>query len=493
MKAGVENKPTYQELLLQNEKMRVELAALKRLVFGQKRERFIPEQQDNQLDFLRSNSSKYSSVQKEQISYTRRKPKKKSKKHPIRQALPEHLTRHDIIIQPDEDVSKMKKIGQEVTEELEYQPPKFYVNRYIRPKYARSQEEGIVIGTLPSRPIEKGIAGPGVLAHLLISKYVDHLPLYRQRQQFKRLGVELAESTLCGWKEKSYELIKPLVDLIQTDVLNCNYIMVDETTIKVLDPRLKGKTHQGYYWVYFDPMGKQAFYNYQMGRGRDGPEKLLKNFSGYLQSDGYQVYDEFTSRDCITGIGCMAHARRYFVDARLMDSQLAEWMLFRIQKLYAIERYARKHQLSPEKRYEERQKSSAPVMKKMKQWLDEQVISALPQSAIGKAIRYMLNRWPYLENYLLDGRLEIDNNLVENAIRPIALGRKNYLFAGSHDGAEHAAGIYTLVASAKLHDIEPFTYLKDILSRISDHPYKKLYQLLPKNWTKNNNTSLLMT
>ena len=490
MDNGNRNKPSYEELLLQNEKLKVELNTLKRLVFGQKRERYVPEQEENQLDFLRSksSSSNSSSVQKEQITYTRRKAKKKPKKHPIRQALPAHLPRHDIIIQPDEDVSKMKKIGQEETEELDYEPPRFYVNRYIRPKYARPNDEGIVIGTLPSRPIEKGIAGPGVLAQLLISKYVDHLPLYRQRQQFKRLGVELAESTLCGWKEKSYELIKPLVDLIQNQVLNGSYIMVDETTIKVLDPQIKGKTHLGYYWVYFDPLRKQAFYHYHKSRSREGPSQLLKNFSGFLQSDGYQVYDEFAAKDSITAIGCMAHARRYFNDARLMDSERADWMLFRIQKLYAIERYARRNQLSFEKRYEERQKTSLPIMQEMKQWLDEQVISALPQSAIGKAIRYMLKRWPYLENYLLDGRLEIDNNLVENAIRPIALGRKNYLFAGSHDGAQHAAAIYTLVTSAKLYDINPFSYLKDVLARISDHPHKKLDQLLPKNWVKSKTT-----
>ena len=178
----------------------------------------------------------------------------------------------------------------------------------------------------------------------------------------------------------------------------------------------------------------------------------------------------------------MAHARRYFVDAQIVDHDRSEWMLLRLQQLYAVERYAREHQFSFAQRHEKRQENAVPIMKEIKTWLDEQVQSVLPQSAIGQAVRYMLKQWPRLENYLLDGRLEIDNNLVENAIRPIALGRKNYLFAGSHHGAEQAAAIYTLVANAKLQGVEPFVYLRDVIKRISDHPYKDIDQLLPKNW-----------
>ena len=476
-----ENKPTYEELLFQNEQLKSELASLKRLIFGQKSERFVPEQNDNQLSLLvRQETS--SPVVKEQISYTRRKPKKQQKKHPTRQPIPAHIPRFDIIIKPDEDVSGLKKIGEEVTEELEIEPPKLYVNRYIRPKYARPKDEGVVIAPLPSRPIEKGIAGPGLIAHTLISKYVDHLPLYRQIQQHKRQGVVIADSTINGWKQAGYELIVPLVHRLRDQVLNSSYLMVDETPIRVLDPGLKGKTHRGYYWVYYDPLGCQVFFDYQKGRGRDGPKKHLKNYIGFLQTDGYKAYDDFASRKEITLVGCMAHARRYFFDAQKNDPDRAEWMLLRLQQLYKIERHAREHQLSFDRRYEERQKNAVPIMKEIKTWLDENVYAVLPQSAIGKAFQYMLNQWPRLENYLLDGRLEIDNNLVENAIRPIALGRKNYLFAGSHNGAEQAAAIYTLVANAKLQQVEPFAYLRDILKRISEHPYKDIDQLLPKNW-----------
>jgi hypothetical protein len=203
-----------------------------------------------------------------------------------------------------------------------------------------------------------------------------------------------------------------------------------------------------------------------------------------LQSDGYSVYDEFAARTSITGVGCMAHARRYFIEAQMVDPQRAEWMLLRMQKLYEMERYARELQLSFDRRHEERQKNAAPVMQDIKAWLDEQVGFVLPQSAIGQAVRYMLKQWSRLENYLLDGRLEIDHNLIENAIRPIALGRKNYLFAGSHHGTEQAAAIYTLVANAKLQELEPFVYLRDVIKRIADHPYKHIDQLLPKNWKK---------
>ena len=477
----VEKKPTYEELFFQNQKLKKENDFLLRLIFGEKRERFVPEQQDNQLSILVEQQPTEPAAT-EQISYTRRKPQKKQKKHPIRQPIPDHIPRHDIIIEPDEDVSGLKKIGEEVTEELEIEPPKLYVNRYIRPKYARPKDEGVVIASLPSRPIEKGIAGPGLIAHTLISKYVDHLPLYRQIQQHKRQGVVIADSTINGWKQAGYELIVPLVHRLRDQVLNNSYLMVDETPIKVLDPGLKGKTHKGFYWVYYDPPGRQVFFDYQRGRSQAGPKKHLENFAGFLQTDGYKAYDGFAARKEITLVGCMAHARRYFFDARKNDPDRSEWMLLQLQQLYNIERYARDNQLSFDRRHEERQKRAVPIMNEIKTWLDENVYAVLPESAIGKAFHYMLNQWPRLENYLLNGRVEIDNNLVENAIRPIALGRKNYLFAGSHNGAEQAAAIYTLVANAKLQQVEPFAYLRDVLKRISDHPYKDIDQLLPKNW-----------
>jgi transposase len=474
--------PTYKELQAENEFLKFELANLKKVLFGQKRERFIPEKTNDQLTFLGLPVSSAPLSEKEKITYTRNK--RHQKKRPSRQLLPANLPRNEILIKPEEDLAGMKKIGEEITEELEYKPAEVYVNRFIRPKYARPRDEGVVIGLLPTRPIEKGIAGPGLLAHIAISKYVDHLPLYRQLQQFGRLGVDLPGSTIKGWIKATAELIEPLSSLMRQEVLKSGYLIVDETPIKVQDPGIKGKNHQGYYWVYYDPLTQHIFFDYQKGRGREGPNKILKDFRGYLQTDGYAGYNELAGREDITPVGCMAHARRYFSDAQDSDRERADWMLHHIQLLYKIEKYARDNLMTHEKRYQERQTNATIVMDVIKGWLDDESQNVLPKSPIGKAITYMLKQWSRLERYLTDGQLEIDNNPVENAIRPIALGRKNYLFAGSHNGAGRAADLYTIMANAKLQGVEPFYYLRDILTRISDHPHKKLEQLLPKNWKK---------
>lgn len=251
------DKPTYDELQAENEFLKFELTNLKKAVFGQKRERFVPENVDErQLTFLAQPVSSEPLSEEEKISYTRQKRNQK-KKRPSRQFLPASLPRKEIIIEPKEDTTGLKKIGEEITEELEYQPAKVYVNRYVRPRYGLPKDEGVVIGLLPNRPIEKGIAGPGLLAHIAISKYVDHLPLYRQVQQFKRLGIDIPSSTIDGWVKKTAELIEPIAELLRQNVLNTGYLMVDETPIKVQDPGIKGKNHQGYYWVYYDPLGKK--------------------------------------------------------------------------------------------------------------------------------------------------------------------------------------------------------------------------------------------
>lgn len=473
--------PAYEDLLSENERLKIEISNLKRLIFGQKRERYIPVNPINQLLFPGFDQKEDVQIETEQISYTRKKSVKKVVPHG-RNRIPAHFPRKEIIIEPEEDTSGMTRIGEEITEELEYKPGTFYVNRYIRPKYARPDGEGVVIGMLPSRPIEKGIAGPGLLAHVMISKFVDHLPIYRQRKQFLRQGIDLAESTINGWIKSSYELLIPLYDAQRAQVLQTDYLMADETPIRVLDFLKPGTTHRGYYWVYYDPVRRMLFFDYRMGRSRAGPNDILKDFKGYLQSDGYKGYNEVNSQPFVTGVGCMAHARRYFVEAKKADSERSEWMLLNIQKLYKVERWAREGGLSYDQRYSLRQKDSVPILAEIKNWLDGEIVKTLPKSAIGKAIAYMLNQWSRLEQYVTDGRLEIDNNLVENAIRPIALGRKNYLFAGSHEGAKRAALIYTMVANAKLQSLEPFAYLRDVIARIADHPIKKIDDLLAFNW-----------
>jgi len=475
-------KPTYDELLAEVAYLKAELAQLRRLMFGQKRERFVPLIDMTQMEMgLADLKIANPPVIEQRIEYTRQKPRAVSRP-PSRNPLPASLPREEIVIEPSEDVTGMKKIGAEITEELEYTPGKLFVKRYIRPKYARPEGEGVIIGALPSRPIDKGIAGPGLLAHVLISKYVDHLPLDRQRQQFRRQEVELAESTLCDWVKASCELLQPLSEALRGEVLRAPYLMADETPIRVLDSGQPGKCHLGYHWVYYAPLARLAYFDYQPSRSRDGPQQMLKNFAGYLQTDGYIAYEAITCRPEVTALGCMAHARRYFVEAKDNDLARADWMLSQMQQLYQIERQAREANLSHDERYRLRQESARPILLTIKAWLDQQVREVLPKSDMGKAIGYTLGQWPKLEKYISDGRFEIDNNLIENAIRPVALGRKNYLFAGSHEGARRAALIYSLMATARRHGVEPFAYLKDLFSRIADYPHRRIAELLPQNW-----------
>lgn len=289
---------TYDELLLEYHRVSEELAQLKRLIFGQKRERFVPLANAQQLAIgLNEEAPAAAPVATATITYTRRQKKSSSAKLPSRNPLPAHLRREEIVIAPAEDVSTLKKIGDEITEELEYQPGELYVKRYVRPKYARPEGDDsagspIVVVMLPSRPIEKGIAGPALLAHILISKFVDHLPLYRQCQQFNRLGVEISGATVNGWVASSCDWFVPLCNVQRQLIEHSAYLMADETPIPVLDRSKADKTHLGYHWVYYDPLNRRMLFDYRPGRSRAGPNDLLKNFRGYLQIDGYDGYND---------------------------------------------------------------------------------------------------------------------------------------------------------------------------------------------------------
>jgi transposase len=462
--------------------LRQELDKLRRLIFGQKRERFVPVVNPEQLDIaLDDVPTPAAAAATENIQYTRRKKASKQTPHG-RNPLPADLPRKDIVIEPDADVSTLKKIGEEITEELEYEPGRLYVNRFIRPKYALPNDEGVIIGDLPTRPIEKGIAGAGLLSHILVSKFVDHLPLYRQAQQFKRHGVVLPLSTLTDWVKQSADVLEPLYDELKTRLLLAHYLQADESPLRVLDREKKGNCHLGYMWVYHAPLDGLVLFDYRKGRSRAGPNDMLRDFSGHLQTDAYNGYNDIIAKPDVTGIGCFAHARRKFNDALTVDAERAGCMLDYLQLLYAIEEQARADKLDHEARYRLRQTYALSLLAEMKGWLDKQCHQVLPKSALGKAIGYAMSQWSRLERYTEHGFLEIDNNWIENVIRSLALGRKNYLFAGSHDGARRAAIIYSLVATAKKHDVEPFAYLKDVIARIADHPHKKLTLLLPSHW-----------
>lgn len=469
-------------------KLQHELDQLKRLVFGQRRERFIPNQPEEQLALGLAvpvaNQPQVVSTQTIQYTRTQAEPSKKEG-NAVRMKLPADLPREQVILNPEEDVTGFKEIGMEVTEVLEYTPGAFFVRQFIRPKYARPQEQegkpAVVIAHLPARIIEKGIAGPGLLAQVVIDKYVDHLPLFRQIERFKRAGINIPMSTMTDWVSKTCKELEALYEVQKRLVLTSGYLEGDETTIKVLDKDKKGKTHLGYYWVYRAPLENLVLFDYRPGRGREGPSEILKNYKGYLQTDGYDVYDDFGNREGITLVGCMAHARRKFAEAVGNDKQRAEYALARLQELYAIERKAKEQNLTYDQRYDLRQQESIPLLKDLEQWMKEQY-AALPESTIGKAIAYSLRRWDKLCLYTTDGKLQIDNNLVENAIRPVAIGRKNYLFAGSHQAAQRAAMVYSLLGTCKINNVNPYEWLRDIFERMPSHPINKIEDLLPHRW-----------
>jgi transposase len=458
---------------------------MNRLLYGSKRERFIKNEDENQMKLpFDVPEETQPEKQEETITYVRKKTKRVN--HPGRMPLPSHLPVEETVIEPEEDTIGMKCIGREVTDQLELVPAKLFIKRFIRPKYIKPEDEEIltqkgVIAPLPVFPIEKGMAGPGLLAQVMIDKFVDHLPVYRQIERFKREGIKIPSSTLNGWQESVSSLLWPLYENLKRRVLQQGYLQVDETPIQVLDRTKKGKTHRGYHWIYSSPLEKTVLFDYQQGRSREGPSKLLKKFKGYLQTDGYTVYDFIAKRKDITHLNCMAHARRGFEKALPYDKEKARYAMDMFQKLYAIEQQAREENLSPEERYNLRLDKSLPLLNELSKWMVETWKTSLPKSPIGKAIAYCLPRWDNLINYLHDGMLEIDNNLAENAIRPIALGRKNYLFAGSRRGAERAAMFYSFFGTCKKNDVNPFEWLKKVLEVIPEYKVNRLHELLPQN------------
>lgn len=474
------SKHEYQSMKQQIALLTHQIAELKRMIFGAKSERFIATD-INQATLFDLPEQPTKPEAKEQITYTRNKSDK-NKKQPLRLELAPHLPRKEETIEPQNLPEGAKKIGEAVTEVLEYEPANIYVRRIIRPKYivsSNDEQTQITIAGLPTLPIPKGNAGAGILAHILVSKFVDHLPFYRQKQIFKRHGVVIAESTINGWFNATTTMLEPLYETLKKQLLSTDYIMADETPLPVLTKDKPGATHKGYDWVYYDPVNKLVLFDYQKTRSREGPDNMLENYSGYLQTDGYVAYTNLKNQKDITLLACMAHARRKFEHAKDNDPERAKKALLLFQKLYDIERIAREKDLGFDQIKELRQKEAVPVLNEMETWLKEHIYQVLPKSAIGEAIAYTLKLWPRLVRYAEDGRFKIDNNLIENSIRPVALGRKNYLFAGSHHAAQQAAIVYSLLATCKINDVEPFAWLKHVLDIIPDYRANQLHNLLP--------------
>lgn len=454
-------------------KLRTQLAYLIRQKFGRKSERYVD---PDQLSLFEMQEL----LTKDQIETTveekprQQAPKKKPKRKPIAKDLP----RKTEVIEPENLPQGARKIGEEVTEKLEYTPGELWVRRIVRPKYIVVSNQEIVIGELPSFVIDKGIAGASLIAYLITSKFVDHQPFYRLIAILKRANVHLPEATVNNWFAKAADLLEVLYLAQKKQTLESDYIQADETTIKVLESNKPGSTHLGYFWVYYAPRTGALFFEYAPTRAAWVPNAALENYQGALQTDGYVGYENVNKQ--IARLACMAHARRYFEKAKGEDPDRANYILSQIQRLYAIERHTA--ELTSEQRHQIRQAQAVPILQEMKTWLEANRNKLLPKSKMGKAFVYTLNQWTRLCEYTQSGEYLIDNNPIENKIRPIALGRKNYLFAGNDKAAQRAAIIYSLMAACKINDVNPHLWLDDVLRKLPDYKASKVEELLPANW-----------
>ena len=410
---------------------------------------------------------------------------------PARRPLPEHLPR-EVVTHPAACTcprcgGELRRLGEDVTEVLDYQPASFRVIRHVRAKFSCRACETITQAPAPSLPIRRGRASAALLAHVLTAKFCDHLPLYRQSEIYSRAGVVLERSTLADWVGQVFALLRPLIDALERHVMAGDRLYVDDTTVPVLAPGT-GKTRTGRLWAYLRderPFAGTAppavRYRYSPDRRAEHPRSHLASFRGVLQADGYSGFDGLYAQGRISEAACWAHVRRNFHDIHVAAKQspLAREALERIGQLYAIE--ARITGKPPDERRRVRQAAAKPLINRMHAWFTASLRRVSGRSDIAGAIRYALSRWQALTRYLDDGRLAIDNNAVERAIRPLVLGRKNWLFAGSDAGGDRAAAIYSLIETAKLNDLDPEAYLHNVLDRIADYPVNRVADLLPWN------------
>jgi transposase len=420
----------------------------------------------------------------------------RKKKKPGRRPLPKDLP-HERVIHDLPEAEKqckccghsMVKFGEETSEQLEYIPAQLKVLVHVRNKYAcRACEEGVKLAPLPPQPIPKSMATSGLLAHVLVSKYADHLPLYRQSDMWSRLGIDISRATMCGWVLKCGALLAPLVDLMRLNIINHDYARADETSLQVLNEPGRKATSTSYMWVFMNEAieEKSIVYRYDATRKGVVAEEFLKGFQGHLQSDAYSGYKN-VCKDGVVSVGCWAHARRKYVDiikTGAKTGKAAEAVAF-IEKLYAIERHAKEKALPPDKVKELRLEKSKPILDAYKLWLESTVGRVPPKNPLRAAMNYSLNNWAELTRYLDDGRLDIDNNACERAMKPFAVGRKNWLFAGNKAGAQASAVIFSLIETCEANGIEPEAYLKHALENI--HTTKDLSQLLPYNFKPSQN------
>lgn len=507
-------KTSYEQTIsLKDEKildLEKQVAYLKRRIWGKSSERFIKEDPGQRridfegMDLLPEEKERAEAAKAEIEAFKKRRVKERGKRKPVRKALPEDLPRVEEHLYPDEVKdgkvsSTLTELEPEITEVMEYEPGRCWVRKIIRHKYVLKNTTGqdsgksstIITASLPTRyqPIARGYAGASLLAELMINKYVNHLPFYRQVQMMKQMGINLPPPTVNDWFKDTADLLRPLYYRLKELVLATDYIQVDETTVPVINNE-KHKTANGYMWMARSVMDKRLFFHYDHGsRARKVALSLLKDFRGAMQTDGYAVYEMYEYKKGVLPLGCWAHARRKFSESLKNDEARAAYALEQIGLLYEVEREADDKNLSHEERAGLRESHAYPIMVAFEKWLVNEYDKVLPKSPIGQAIKYCHRVFHRLSRYHLDGRYRIDNNLAENDLRGLAVGRKNYLFCGNHDSAEDAAVMYSLLGCCKAAGVNYRDWMVHVLSHIHDYDEDytmDLAELLPENWIQRN-------
>jgi transposase len=471
----------------ENELLRQKIDLLIRRVFGSSSERLDKAQLELLLQLPKGSALTPEEIRSTVVA----SPKRSCRQQTLR--LPENLPVVEEVIEPElvkEKPQEWRCIGQEVSEQLDYEPARFLRRRTIRKKYVHRLDlnRAPLIAPLPERLLDRSLPAPGLLAQILVGKYCDHLPLYRQEQIFlQRYRVPLPRQTLARWVELAADWLKPIYQHIRTGVLAGGYVQADETPIDYLEPG-NGKTKQGYFWTFNRPKG-DVFYDWQTSRAAACLEDVIPlAFTGTLQCDGYSVYQSFARGrgQAVELAGCWAHVRRKFYEALEQSPKVAGWLLRQIQNLYRVEANLREQRAGPQLRQAIRASQSRLIVERFQRALVRLKSNGryLPQSLLGQAMDYVLGQWPTLEVFLKDGRIEIDNNLVENAIRPTAIGKKNWLFIGNADAGQRSAIIYTVIENCRRHSIDPFTYLRDVLARLPNMTNYQVPEVIPQAWAK---------
>lgn len=467
----------------ENKWLRHRLDVLSRRLFGKKAEQLTPGQLVLAYEQLENETGKADEPVETDSGEGPAVEKKPARRG--RRPIPKNIRRVDVVV----DLAEAEKtcaacgetrerIGEDVSEKYDYVPAELVCRVTRRLKYGGCRcHPGVVSAPAPPQAVEKGLAAEGLLAHVLTSKYVDHLPLHRLEKIFGRHGADISRKTLCDWVAQCADALTPIHEQLKKTLVTADYLQTDDTPITVLTAG--GGSRTGRLWVYVDPIGKRVFFDATATREREGPERVLKDFKGYLQADAYSAYDALYRTGRLMEVGCWAHVRRKFFDTREEDPEALK-LLALIQKLYEVERQAAS--MPAQERRDLRREKAAPVLNEIDRVRAELARTALPKSGLGEALRYLHNQREALGRYLEDGRLKPDNNGAENQLRVVAVGRKNWLFAGSQDGARRAAVLYTLAQGCKLAGIEPFRYFKDVLLRVATHPASRIDELTPTGW-----------